>query len=50
MSKELQIKLDQFLRENGINVDFSTLDKLKGDNDTYVYTFQLEHGTNEQKH
>lgn len=37
----MRTKLDDFLRENGVLVDNSTLDKLDSDNLTYVYTVTL---------
>lgn len=36
-----QNQLDTFLRENGVMVDTSTLDKIESDNQAYVYTFTI---------
>lgn len=37
----IRAQLDDFLRENGVAVDTSTLDKVESDNQAYVYAFTI---------
>lgn len=43
----IRSQLDTFLRENGVMVDMSTLDKVDSDNKAYVYTFTIHAPTEE---